>query len=88
MISYIIAFLWVTGFILVLWRISLAVINLGTVKYFYPFFMYAVLFQITAVFFYYEMWTTDMWIVFKFLWLGCFVVFFAHFLKLLRKGVL
>lgn len=88
MIHYIIAILWVIGFILVLWRLSFAVINLGTVKYFYPFFIYAALFQITAVLFYYEMWTTDMWIVFKFLWLGCFVAFLAHFLKLLHKRVL
>lgn len=85
MIIPIITFLWVAGFILVLWRLSLMIFAFGNFSFFFPFFAYAFVMQITAAIFYYEgMQTTDSWIIFKFLWLGCFVWIFISLMRFLK----
>lgn len=86
MIHAIVAFLWVAVFIFALWRLTFAVYDFGRISVFAPFFALIFLMILTSAMYYYEMRTTNIWLILRASWLVCSVWIFISFIRLLSYG--
>lgn len=75
---------WLAGSIILLWRVSLAVLAHRSIVPFLSFFLAVIVMDTTAAFIYYGAWVTDTWGVIRVLWLFVFLAFFIEWVRMIK----